>query len=238
MNKVWRRNSAMKLPDRIKIVFKDDSAICRGQAGGLQRAEGSLLLARRTTREDAVLDGAHHLLGWDWQSQFYDLLARRVGPFFYGFDLLRVNDTDSETCLSWKNKTVAKLNRPPVAASDLDHAEVNGSGFERACEWDMGDRRKVEKRPVHRRHQTVNRGNDQESGYSQMEGRAELFWTRIIPRIWEIGPRRDARKIKTHSWIGRWLYDCLLQARSTEWISRTTLPETAGARGKTQPAAS
>lgn len=123
---------------------------------------------------EAVLDGEIVCLDSEGRPQFYDLLRRRSDPVFYAFDLLWLDGEDLRTRPLVDRKRLLRSIVPgqPSAILYAQQIERNGLEFFRlACDQDLEG--------IVAKHKHGAYGEKwfkvRNPGYSQYEGRRELF---------------------------------------------------------------
>ena len=124
----------------------------------------------------AVLDGEIVCLDQEGRSQFYELLARRSEPYFYAFDPLWLNDEDlrERPLLERKARLRSLVPDAPSRLLYVEHIETRGVAlFERVREMDLEGIIAKRKKGLYREGTTWFKIKN--PGYSQAEGRGELF---------------------------------------------------------------
>src|SRR5579884_2777342 len=122
----------------------------------------------------AVLDGEIVVLDENGRPQFYDLLRRRGQPIYYAFDLLWIHGKDvrSSPLIDRKRLLRSIVPEQPSAMLYARHVEREGKEFYRlACEQDL------EGIVAKLKYGSYGQGwfKIRNPGYSQYEGRRELF---------------------------------------------------------------
>ena len=136
-------------------------------------------LAHAVRARDAILDGEICCLDADGRSNFNHLLFRREWPYFYAFDLLRVNGRDLRALplLERKRELRSIIPRIDTRLLFLDHIETRGRDlFAAACEQDLeGIVGKWARGTYHTEGRQTSWIKVKHPGYSQMRDRHELF---------------------------------------------------------------
>jgi bifunctional non-homologous end joining protein LigD len=128
-----------------------------------------------------VLDGEIVMFDSDGRPQFYELLKRRGHgePVFYAFDLLWLNGEDlrARPLIERKRLLRSLVPEQPSVLLYADHVERNGIEFFRlTCEQDLeGIVAKLKHGQYGEKWFKI-----RNPGYSQREGRRELFERRIL----------------------------------------------------------
>jgi bifunctional non-homologous end joining protein LigD len=130
------------------------------------------------TRGTAVLDGEVACLDADGKPQFYELMRRQIAPTFCAFDLLWLNGRDLRgRPLLERKRLLKRLVKPPLLY--VNHVEHTGVDlFNVACEKDMEGIVAKLAHGVYRPAATT-WVKIKNSSYSQAEGRAEFFNSRL-----------------------------------------------------------
>jgi bifunctional non-homologous end joining protein LigD len=151
-------------------------------------------IAHSVRANDAVLDGEVVCLDPDGRSNFYTLMFRRDWPYFYAFDLLRVDGEDLRERLLVERKRRLRAIMPRIESRLLyvDHLETRGSAlFQAACERDLEG---IVGKWRDGRYETDGVSTSwvkiKNPTYSQMAGRRELFEQRRDQRY---SSRRGSR---------------------------------------------
>ena len=132
--------------------------------------------------DSAILDGEIVCLDGEGRSLFYDLMFHRGEAHLYAFDLLYLNGVDlrEQPLLERKTKLREIMPETPSRLLYLDHIEEQGVElFQIGCERDLeGIVAKPKQSPY-----PTGRGSSwikiKNAGYSQAEGRRELFESRL-----------------------------------------------------------
>jgi len=128
----------------------------------------------------AVLDGEIVCLAPDGRSQFYDLLFRRERPYFFAFDLLSLNGKDLRGVpLRTRKQRLARIMPRARIQSRLRLVEhIEGAGvqfFKAACKHDLEGIVAKWAAGTYRPDGRTSWLKIKNPGYSQAEGRHELF---------------------------------------------------------------
>jgi bifunctional non-homologous end joining protein LigD len=153
-------------------------------------------IAHAVRCQSAVLDGEICCLEPDGRSHFYKLLFRRDWPYFYAFDVLFLNGRDLRGLSLLERKRILRAIMPNVESRVLylDHVAERGRDlFRVACGRDLEG---IVGKYANGTYQTSGRATSwlkiKHAGYSQMEGRHELFEQQVAgtprPRTRSIRP--------------------------------------------------
>ena len=145
--------------------------------GNVYKSFGSLSAALGQLDYEAVLDGEIVVLDPAGRSQFYELLRRRGEPVFYAFDCLSLDGHDLRPLpLIQRKKKLERVVKGHARILYARHVESDGAAFFRlVCQQDL------EGVVAKLKHGAYGEGwfKIRNPGYSQYEGRRELFEKRL-----------------------------------------------------------
>jgi bifunctional non-homologous end joining protein LigD len=149
--------------------------------GNVYKSFRDLSDSLRSLDYEAVLDGEIVILDKTGRPQFYDLLRRHGEPVFYAFDCLMLNGRDLRSLPLLERKEILRgivNDHPRILVAR--HVERNGCDlFRLVCEQDLEGIVAKRKNGAY--------GEDwfkiRNPGYTQYQGRRELFERRVMVAI-------------------------------------------------------
>jgi bifunctional non-homologous end joining protein LigD len=141
-------------------------------------------LAHAVRAHSAILDGEIVCLDVDGRSLFNRLLFRRDWPHFVAFDVLAIDGEDlrGKPLVERKRRLRAIMPRIESRLVYMDHVETRGAAlFDAVCARDLeGVVAKWKRGRYHSDGFTTSWLKIRNGGYSQIEGRPELFGARRV----------------------------------------------------------
>jgi ATP-dependent DNA ligase len=188
-------------------------------------------IAHTVRCESAVLDCEIACIRPDGSPHFYRLLFRRDWPYFFAFDLLFLNGQDLRGLPLLERRRRLRAITPKVESRVLylDHVPERGRDlFRVVCDRDLEG---IVAKYANGKYQSDGRSTSwlkiKHAGYSQMEGRQELFEQRMMG-----APRRCTRSIRPElrscSYRWRWRWRSFRRVASSCFSETPYLHETSG----------